>query len=56
VAIVVVVREPEGAIYGGQVAAPYFRDIADKTLAYLNIPREDTFRDNMLLVRAGKFY
>jgi cell division protein FtsI (penicillin-binding protein 3) len=55
VAIVVVVREPEGAIYGGQVAAPFFRDIADKTLAYLNIPREDTFKDNMLLVRAGKF-
>lgn len=54
VAIIVVVREPEGAIYGGQVAAPYFRDIADKTLAYLNIPREDTFKDNLLLVRAGR--
>jgi cell division protein FtsI (penicillin-binding protein 3) len=54
IAIIVVVREPEGAIYGGQVAAPFFKDIADKSLAYLNIPREDTFKDNILLVRAGR--
>jgi len=54
IAIIVVVREPEGSIYGGQVAAPYFKDIADKALAYLNIPREDTFKDNMLLVRDGR--
>ncbi len=55
IAIVVVVREPEGQIYGGLVAAPFFREIADKSLAYLNIPREDTFKDNMLLVRTGGF-
>ncbi len=53
VAIVVMVREPKGQIYGGLVAAPLFREIADKSLAYLNIPREDTFKDNMLLVRTS---
>ncbi len=53
VAIVVLVREPRGQIYGGLVAAPLFREIADKSLAYLNIPREDTFKDNMLLVRTS---
>jgi cell division protein FtsI (penicillin-binding protein 3) len=55
VAVIVVVREPEEKFYGGLVAAPFFKDIADKTLAYLNIPREDTFKDNMLLVRTGRF-
>ena len=40
-AIIVVVYEPKGQIYGGVVAAPVFRDIADKALSYLDIPRED---------------
>lgn len=53
IAIIVVVREPKGQFYGGLVAAPFFKEIADKSLAYLNIPREDTFQDNMLLVRTG---
>ncbi|MGD8352371.1 MAG: penicillin-binding protein 2 [Nitrospirota bacterium] len=55
IAIIVVVREPQGQFYGGLVAAPAFKEIADKSLAYLNIPREDTFKDNMLLVRTGGF-
>ncbi len=55
IAIIVVVREPKGQFYGGLVAAPAFKEIADKSLAYLNIPREDTFKDNMLLVRTGGF-
>lgn len=53
VAIIVVVHEPKGQIYGGIVAAPFFKDIASKSLAYLNIPREDTFYNNMLIVRTG---
>lgn len=55
IAIIVVVREPHGQYYGGLVAAPAFKEIADKSLAYLNIPRDDTFKDNMLLVRTGGF-
>jgi cell division protein FtsI (penicillin-binding protein 3) len=40
-AMVVVVHEPKGQIYGGVVAAPVFRDIALQALSYLDVPRED---------------
>ncbi|MHC1729765.1 MAG: peptidoglycan D,D-transpeptidase FtsI family protein [Syntrophobacteraceae bacterium] len=36
-AITVVIHEPHGAIYGGVVAAPVFREIAAKTLPYLGV-------------------
>lgn len=49
-AIIVVVYEPKGQIYGGVVAAPVFRDIADKALSYLDVPREDIPQRNALLV------
>ncbi len=35
--ITVVVHEPQGAIYGGVVAAPTFREIAAKVLPYLGV-------------------
>lgn len=38
VAILVVIDEPSKGYYGGIVAAPAFRKIANKTLNYLNIP------------------
>jgi membrane peptidoglycan carboxypeptidase len=38
IAIVVTVDEPHGQYYGGQVAGPVFRNIAEKTLRYLSIP------------------
>ncbi len=41
-AMIVVIDEPKGSIYGGEVAAPVFRKIAEHALIYLNIPREDT--------------
>ena len=37
VAIVVIIDEPKGKYYGGDVAAPAFRKIAEKTLRYLSI-------------------
>ena len=40
-AMIVVIYEPRGEIYGGVVAAPVFKDVADQALSYLNIPRED---------------
>jgi cell division protein FtsI (penicillin-binding protein 3) len=40
-AMIVVVYEPKGQIYGGVVAAPVFRDIANQALSYLGIPRDD---------------
>jgi cell division protein FtsI/penicillin-binding protein 2 len=37
VLVLVVVDEPEGAYYGGQVAAPAFKNITEKTLRYLEV-------------------
>lgn len=48
-AMAVVIYHPKGAHYGGVVAAPVFKRIAEQTLSYLNIPREDTF-ENVLVV------
>jgi cell division protein FtsI (penicillin-binding protein 3) len=53
VAVIVVVFEPKEEFFGGIVAAPVFREIAEKTLAYLNVPREDVFEENILVVRRG---
>lgn len=36
--ILVVVDEPKGAQYGGTIAAPAFREIAESTLRYLGVP------------------
>jgi cell division protein FtsI/penicillin-binding protein 2 len=52
VALIIVVYAPRGEHYGGLVAAPLFSRIADQTLAYLNVPREDSFKENVLVVRA----
>ncbi len=38
IVIAVVVDEPKRSIYGGQVAAPVFRKIAENVLPYLGIP------------------
>lgn len=37
IAIVVTIDEPHGLYYGGQVAAPVFKNIAEKTLRYMSI-------------------
>ncbi|HEU5163317.1 MAG TPA: penicillin-binding transpeptidase domain-containing protein, partial [Thermoanaerobaculia bacterium] len=36
--ILVVIDEPRGGAYGGEVAAPAFREIADAALRYLDVP------------------
>ncbi len=51
IALIVVVFEPKGRIYGGLVAAPTFKSIADQTLSYLNVPRDDDFKNNTLMVQ-----
>ena len=38
--IVVVVDEPQKSMYGGQVAAPIFRQVAESALPYLGVPAE----------------
>ncbi len=37
-AILVMVDEPQGTYWGGEVAAPAFREIAKQVLRYLNVP------------------
>ncbi|HCC68856.1 MAG TPA: penicillin-binding protein [Nitrospiraceae bacterium] len=50
IALIVVIHEPKGAIFGGTVAAPVFKNIVDHALAYLNVPMEKE-GSNILLVR-----
>jgi cell division protein FtsI (penicillin-binding protein 3) len=52
IALVILIYEPKGKYYGGQVAAPVFKEIVDKSLSYMNVPREDDFNDSVLLVKA----
>ena len=50
-AILVMVDEPHGSIWGGSVAAPAFRDVARFALQYLEVPPDapETKRDVRLL-------
>lgn len=50
IAMIVVVHEPKGQIYGGIVAAPVFKTVADQALSYMNVPRDDSTDKNVLLV------
>lgn len=47
--IVVMVDTPEGIVYGGSVAAPMFKAVAEQSLAYLQTPTDDA-EGRMLLV------
>jgi len=38
IAVLVMIRKPKGAYYGGTVAAPVVREIMAETLAYLKVP------------------
>ena len=50
IAMIIVVHEPKGQIYGGVVAAPVFKSIADQALSYLNIPMDDGTAESVLMV------
>lgn len=54
--IVVLIDEPRGLYYGGQVAAPVFRNIAEKTLNYLSVPPDQPqqeWRDDTRIAELG---
>ena len=53
-AILVMVDEPHGQIWGGVVAAPIFRDLARFALQYLEVPPDapETKRSSSLLAAA----
>ena len=52
IVILVVINEPQGKYYGGTVAAPAFRKIAQESLTYMNIPGRTT--GEKLFVRASE--
>lgn len=47
--LIVVVHEPKGAIYGGVVAGPVFRKIANESLSYLNVHRDDAVERGLIV-------
>jgi cell division protein FtsI (penicillin-binding protein 3) len=49
--ILVMVDTPEGDIYGGTVAAPVFRAVAEQSLAYLQVPPDDVGGRMLLVTR-----
>jgi cell division protein FtsI (penicillin-binding protein 3) len=49
--IIVVLWNPKGKYYGGEVAAPVFSSIAKRALSYMMIPREDTIKEQILVVQ-----
>ncbi|HOT68095.1 MAG TPA: penicillin-binding protein 2 [Candidatus Saccharicenans sp.] len=53
ISMIVVIDEPKGPQYGGQVAAPVFREIARKALLYYHEPPQK-LPENMILARQTK--
>jgi cell division protein FtsI/penicillin-binding protein 2 len=51
IAMIVVIYEPKGQIYGGVVAGPVFKSIANQALSYLNVPIDENYRKDLLLVK-----
>ena len=49
--ILVMIDTPEGAIYGGTVAAPVFKAVAEQSLAYLQVPPDDVGGRMLLVTR-----
>ena len=55
--ILVVIDEPQGAQYGGTVAAPVFREIAEATLRYLGVaPSDSVAHDRRRAAAAGRVF
>lgn len=50
IVMIVVIHEPKGAHYGGVVAGPVFKKIADESLSYMSVPRDDFEEKRLLLV------
>lgn len=52
--LIVVIDEPKaGLSYGGQVAAPVFREIAQRVLLYLRVPPQNDFPKEIITARIG---
>lgn len=51
--ILVTIDEPRGEYYGGAIAAPVFREIAQQGLSYMGVYREKAASPKVELVKAG---
>ncbi len=51
IAVVVTIDEPRGLYYGGEVAAPVFRGIAEKSLRYLSVSPDQPLRSTQIAKR-----
>ncbi len=49
--IVVMIDTPEGIVWGGSVAAPVFKSVAEQSLAYLQVPPDDAGGRMLLVAR-----
>lgn len=49
--MVVVIDDPKGLYYGGQVAAPVFREIASQALQYLGILPQKTYAETVIAAK-----
>ncbi len=49
-AMIVVIYEPKGQTYGGLVAGPVFRNISTQALSYMNVPMDENYNKDLLLV------
>lgn len=49
--IVVMIDTPEGVVWGGSVAAPVFKSVAEQSLAYLQVPPDDAGGRMLLVAR-----
>ena len=47
--MIVVIGEPNGSYYGGEVAGPVFREISKQVLQYLKIPRQRTPQNKIIV-------
>jgi cell division protein FtsI/penicillin-binding protein 2 len=52
--MIVVIDNPQGVYYGGQVAAPVFKQIAEKTLRYLCVPPEKKVEDHLIIAHTRR--
>jgi len=48
ISMIVMIDDPQGKFYGGDVAAPVFRDIAAQVLRYLRIPKDPGLKRTLL--------
>lgn len=49
--IVVMIDTPEGIVWGGSVAAPVFKAVAEQSLAYMQVPLDDAGGRMLLVTR-----